>query len=89
MMTWQFLYSNVTTRGFVKFDDLEVSNLNDLIVSYFANWGVYNFDNLAVYESLKTWESIKFDDLGVLKVFLGSLKDLVTLEFVKLDFEVW
>jgi len=30
----------VTTWGFTKFDDLGVSNLNDLIVSYFVDLGV-------------------------------------------------
>jgi len=39
----------------MKFDDLGVLNLYDLVVLYFANLGVWNFADVVVCESLPTW----------------------------------
>jgi len=44
----------------MKFDDLGVLNLNNLIVSYFINLGVFDFEDLGVH-SINNLKAYKVD----------------------------
>ena len=45
------------------------------------------FDDLGGFKSMKTWESIRFDDLGVLKERFWSFARS-TMKFDRIDLEV-